>query len=424
MQKEEKILGKQNRKKVRNSENKQESLLVTKESLCATFATFSFLAFLIVCTGPYIFGDLGLSIYSFFAGIFGYLIYPLLLCLGYLSVTGLLEKRLVRNRKAATAIVLTLIFASLIVHTALTFNWPRENYLTACLSASDAFPNATVAGWFGGLIVFGVSAVMSNVGAIVLFSSFALFFAYFAYINVKVARLKAKDTTITKEKKEQKVMQTAVEPQTIQNEQPQKMPAPQFGQEHYTGYSPLSPVSAQSAMPTAAPVTIEKAAASNVYSPFGRMENMNTEPEVPQNPQTSREILFGGDPIENFKKNGMFDPNSKANNRPMDPVVPMTPPTNTGFVPSYTKAYEEDFNEEKPAYRSVTSFTSAQEPMPKETIEPLPYMEETPSYQEPIAPIVETPILETPREEYLDFGRETEKETPSITVALSALRVN
>ena len=194
--------------------------------------------------------------------------------------------------------------------------------------------------------------------------------------------------------------------------QASQAPASKIGQEQYTGYSPLSPVSAQSATPAATPVTIEKAAASNVYSPFGRMENMNTEAEVPQNPQTSREILFGGDPIENFKKNGMFDPNSKANNRPMDPVVSMTPPTNTSFVPSYTKAYEEDFNEEKPTYRSVTNFTPAQEPAPEETIEPLPYMEEPITYQEPTSPIVETPILETPREEYLDFGRESEKDIP------------
>ena len=42
-EKEAGILGKQNQKKVKNNENKRESLLVTKESLCATFATFSFL---------------------------------------------------------------------------------------------------------------------------------------------------------------------------------------------------------------------------------------------------------------------------------------------------------------------------------------------------------------------------------------------
>ena len=80
----------------------------------------------------------------------------------YLSVMGLLGKRLVKNRRAATTLVLALVCAVLIAHTALTlFTYSRENYLAACLAASDTFPNATVAGWVGGLIVYSVSAVMS-----------------------------------------------------------------------------------------------------------------------------------------------------------------------------------------------------------------------------------------------------------------------
>ena len=414
-------MGKQNQKKVRDKGNKQESLLVTKESLCATFATFSFLVILITSTGPYIFGDFGLSVYSFFAGLFGYLTYPLLLGLLYLSVTGLLEVRLVKNRKAATSIVLGLISAALIVHAALTFNWPRDNYLAACLSASDAFPHATVAGWLGGFVVFAVSAVMSNIGAIVLFSLFTLFFGYLTYINVKMARFNVKEPVQKKVKAEKKAKMNVMEEQPISQPQMQQ-PASQFGQAPYNGYSPLTPITAPSAKPTPK-ITIneEPTVNGNVYSPFGRMEDVRTETEQPQEPKNSREILFGGDPVENFKRNGMFDPNSKANNRPMETVTPMNPPTNTTFISSYTKAYEEEINEETPAYRPTTTFTPVEEPKREEPMEPLPYMEEPPAYQEPSyldTPSFEQPreveqprAFETPREEYLDLGRDT---TPSV----------
>ena len=123
---------KQEGKKVRNDENKQESLLVTKESLCATIAIFSFLAFLILCTGPYMFGDFGLAVYSFLAGAFGYFAYPIMAGIIYLSVMGLIGKKLVKNKRAGVCIALTLFCLAFIVHIALTFSWTREGYLAKC----------------------------------------------------------------------------------------------------------------------------------------------------------------------------------------------------------------------------------------------------------------------------------------------------
>ena len=417
-------MGKRNGKKANSHEMKRESLLVTKESVSATFTVFSFLATLMICTGPHLFGEFGLGVYSFFTGVLGYLAFPILLAVIYLSVTGLLGKRLVKNRRAATCIILTLLCIALIVHTALTFRWPRDNYLAACLSAGDSYPNATVTGWLGGLIVYGISAVMSNIGAIVLFSLFAAFFIYLTYLNVKTpAQPKAK-----KEKPapavavEQQSQQETVQPQP-QQEQPQiSQPSPAYiKQGSYQGLSPMQPIQ----KPTGAEssrISVEPNKNEGVYSPFGRMEQLNTTPQETTKPQTSREILFGGNLVENFRKNGMFDPNSKANNRPMEPVqqVPAG-----AFTPSYTEAYQDDINGNKPFYRSIPTPTETPAPTPvaesvrEEPLEPLSYMEELkPSYQEQpsYSPYEEEPVSEPVRGEERDYGfgfnREVEEEKP------------
>lgn len=374
-------MGKQNQKKVKTKENKRESLLVTKESVCATFAMFSFLAILISCTGPYIFGDFGVGIYSFFAGVFGYFAYPLLLGMIYLSVTGLFGKRFVKNRRVMTSVSLTLICMVLLAHAATTFTWAREDYLAKCLSASDVFPNATVAGLLGGAIVYGMSSVMSSVGTIVLLSLFVLFFIYLTYLNVKYPA----------QPKEKKVKAEKVK-ETAQPVEPIASPVEKVEM----------PIAPQRTMPEP---TVQKV---NAYSPFGRMEEVKTESDPVREPQTSREILFGGDPIENFKKNGMFDPNSRANNRT---VEPMTTPTVSTFVPSYTKAYEDDINEDDSGYRlSAAVITPAEDPKPEDNIGPLEYIEEPsayepPSYQEPSYLNVDTPTVEQPREEYLNIDK-------------------
>ena len=72
------------------------------------------------------FGELGLAVHSFLTGTFGYLAYPLAVGAMYLCVTALIGKRLVKNRAAFALGCLTFLSATLLVHTALTFNWARE----------------------------------------------------------------------------------------------------------------------------------------------------------------------------------------------------------------------------------------------------------------------------------------------------------
>ena len=176
--KEEKIEEKEKKKA------QKESDIITKESLCSTFALFSFLALLILCTRSFMFGELGLSIHTFLVGVFGYLAYPLTLGALYLSAMGLVGKKLVKNRRGGVCFALALICVALIVHCAFTFSWEREGYIKNCFYASENFPACTVGGWLGGIVVYGISAVMSNIGTIVFLSLLTVFFGYLFVLSL------------------------------------------------------------------------------------------------------------------------------------------------------------------------------------------------------------------------------------------------
>ena len=213
-------MAKKEHKKAKSAENKQESLLVTKESLSATIALFALLALIMLCTGANMFGELGFAVCTFFTGVFGYLSYPIVLGIFYLSVMSLLGKKLVKNRRAGWSIALTLICASLIVHTALTFHWfESEGYLSQCFLAGETFPKVTVAGFLGGLAAFGLATVMSNIGAIVIFSLFAMFFIYLTYLSVKHPTVKKEKAEKVKKQKKMP-MSAAEQPEQAQPQAP------------------------------------------------------------------------------------------------------------------------------------------------------------------------------------------------------------
>ena len=195
-------MAKKEQKKAKSAENKQESLLVTKESLSATIALFAGLAMVMLCTGAEMFGELGFAVCTFFTGVFGYLSYPILVGIFYLSIMSLFGKKLVKNRRAGWSVSLALVCIALIVHTALTFHWfEEEGYLAKCFLAGESFPNVTVAGWLGGLAAFWLAKVMSNIGAIVIFSLFAMFFLYLTYLSIKHPVVKKAKPEKVKKKK-------------------------------------------------------------------------------------------------------------------------------------------------------------------------------------------------------------------------------
>ncbi|MBE7077364.1 MAG: hypothetical protein E7377_01515 [Clostridiales bacterium] len=388
----------------KKSADKKESLLVTKESLCSTCALFSFLALLILCTRSFIFGDLGLAVHSFLTGVFGYLAYPIVLGALYLCITGLFGKRLVHHRIFALCIALTLVFAALIVHSAYTFRWAREGYLSACFYSGETFPNTAPAGWLGGVIVHGVSAVMSNVGAIVTFSAFTAFCIYLCVIYFP------KGGAIKEKKVKSEAGQAVQEVKAVQPE---------------TGHTERQPVMTQ--RPGVSlweePASTAKENTDGAFSPFGKPQDLrDSSVESPRSFEDSRSILFGGTPEENYKKNLIFDPNSSVNKRPSHVPEAAT----TSYTPSYTNSYEEEINSrvdpERPtmivndhtqdSYRLEVEEEEKEEPI----VAPMtPIPSEQPTYQAPISyPTFEEkkpePIRET--DTSFGFGREERVEEP------------
>ncbi len=332
------VLAKNENKKGDNhakDNRKKESAIVTKESICSTCALFSFLALLILCSRSLIFGKVGEAIHIFLTGVFGYLAYAVILGALYLSVMGLLGKRLVKKRKAGVCIALCLVCIALIVHTAYTYSWALDGYLKKCFKAGETFPKTTPFGWLGGVVVFTIAKLITPIGTLVLFSSLAAFFAYLCYImlrNREEKPIKAKVEKAPKEKKAKK----------------EKAPKKEEGNAPYA-----PPLEGGQVNPYATPTMSQKPGVSlndgtlssaQGFSPFGVPTANDVLPSAQSQQSTydSREVLFGGSPAENYRKNLLFDPTAKVNHRPN--VEPSTATVQSEYTPSYTEAFETSVN--------------------------------------------------------------------------------
>ncbi len=428
-----------------NEDRKKESLLVTKESFCAATAVFSLLALLILFSRSFIFGDVGFAVFAFFTGVFGYGAYPLVFGVLCLSIAGLLGKRLFRNRLFGFALIMTVVSLLLIIHTASTFSWELDGYLHRCFVAGEgesAF-DITAAGWLGGALVYGVVLLISQIGALLFFSALT---AFFLYLAMSFAKRKADTEPKEKPLKKQKVKK---EKKKKGKESAESMPSdlelPEEGNYGYptqNGYGMQRPPmetyegsgfsgnvspypqgitygegrNGYPAMPTVTQrpgvsLSDETAAteATGAYSPFGMRTNTDTNNDAPFT--DGRAFLFGGSPEEIYKRNLIFDPKAKANNRPG--FDPSQAGAISAYTPSYTSAYEDSVNESesihptkvveengygnsyesKNTYSSFTPLAEAPTPVPQEPVS-YPSIEETPA---------------TPS--YIGFGR---TETPAV----------
>ncbi len=335
----------------KNSKNKKESGIVTKESLCATFALFSLLLFFILCTRDSVFLTLGSGIHAVLVGVVGYLSYPLVLGAFYLSVMGLFGKRLVKNRKIGWMIALTLVFLSLVIHIALSFTKLNEsNYLSYCFTSGQAFPNCTFTGWMGGLIVLAVVSLISKIGAIVLFSLLTLLFGYITVILIKKSS----------QSKEEKVVSETEEKQSVA---PVEIPVLQNNASLSTQSGSQQTVQQAPQINNALPKVAQRPGVSlyengdntqsspnyNSFSPFGNGRPGNSGNSIEDSYERSSAFLFGGSPAENYRKNLLFDPNANVNKRSSS----NSSAVNNNYVPSYSDAYQNSVNREEERSRPV-----------------------------------------------------------------------
>lgn len=354
---------KSNRRENKTQKAKKESAIVTKESICATGALFCFLVFLILCTRSLIFGGFGLDVHVLLTGVFGYMSYPLFFGTTYLCIMGLIGKSLVRNKKAAWLIALALISIAFVAHTALSFaRFDEEGYLSYCFNAGETFPKTTVTGWLGGVLLFALAKLVSQVGVLVIFSLFAVLFAYLAFVVIKKGAAKKEKEKIENDAEEPSMdiplsnrQNVAPQPEVVSS---QSGVTPTYDERNAERIAQVGQTPSVTQRPG---VRLYEDSAQggrqrttdDGFSPFGRSQSAQ-EPQTPvdniaDSYERSRAFLFGGTPAENYKKNLLFDPNANVNKRPhVEPVAPKTT-----YVPSYASAYEDFVNENSQPIRPV-----------------------------------------------------------------------
>ncbi|MBQ8296019.1 MAG: hypothetical protein IJX87_06275 [Clostridia bacterium] len=382
----------QNNKNTDKKQSKQEAGLVTKESVSAVGMLFFFIALLVLCTRSLIFGEAGGAIHAFLTGFLGYFAYPLLAGALYLSTFALIGKRLVKNRKAGLCVALICIFTALIVHIACTYRWSLDGYLARCFAAGENFPKATATGWLGGVIVYGLSLLMSKLGAIIFLAVLLGFSIYLTVVAAKRGKKKAVKERATEEEEFDIPFTTPVsqpqaqpQPQSQQIPPMQQTPPQQQAQPQYSPITPQEPFRSpvyggynepkvtqrpgvtftDTPMPTRQEPMREKTVPQS-FSPFGLPQQTETNTKKQDVYANSREFLFGISPQENYKKNLIFDPNANVNKLP--PVDPNQPQIEVQQTPSYVDSYqsyvnerEEDLSPKKIVTDAAPSYTNTED---------------------------------------------------------------
>lgn len=425
----------------KNKTNKNESELVTKESFSAVCALFSLIALLILFTRSLIFGTIGVAVHSFLTGVFGYFAYPVLFGALYLSSMALIGKSLVKNKVAGVCIAFALVSLGLLLHTILTYSWAKDGYVVACFNAGRDFPKTTVTGIIGGLLVYGVSALTTNIGAIVIFSVLTLLFIYLATVYLKKKpQVKEKTVTTQTTAPVEIPISTVPSSQSTANYTPnptcEQQPAyvktqTQSNPQSYGTFND-SPAYGQDVITQRPGVRLfderkETASGENVskpktemsaFSPFGSFDTMRSQEELQPEYENTKAFLFGTTPAENYQKNLIFDPNARVNKRPA--VEPKASPVFTSaYMPSYSESYQDAINAPQAAKPEKIFNDRLQE-----TYEPKRYEEQREEIkpmqpiEEKVAPIIPPmPTVEERRETspYSLYTQNEQKEeyTPS-----------
>ncbi len=380
-----------------------------------TLLLFSVIVFFIAVTGPYVFGDIGVAITSFFVGLCGFFIYPLLVLAIYGSLMLISGKKHPARGKWIMQFMLLLAAVFFIVHTATAERFYGEgygSYLGACWSAaSESVSGGTGGGVLFGLIAYPVRAVLSAAGAYVLYSFLIAGVIFWMLMGTplkkRIFRSGARRQAPSKEEGEAPVSyddipvpdraaalpadgrpayappvygQTAQQPAYAQNTYAQTAQQPAYAQ---SAQAVRQPVYHQAPSPyPQQPQQYPQAAPSQQPRPA----QGSAEPS-----RSSRDILFrGGDPASSYRNNLIFDRDSRFNTYPrrssVSPVqeepaaynaqtaVPAAQP------PRYSEQYAARTAEDRPAMpRRVTVERAVSGPLPEDDFN----YPQSPSYRAP-----------------------------------------
>ena len=363
-------------------DKKEKNALLSRETLGMTLLLFSAVIFFIAVTGPYVFGDIGVAITSFFVGIAGFFVYPLLILSIYFSVVLVSGRKYFPARWIAKLVVLVAV-VFLIVHTATAerfYGTGYGGYLSGCWSAaSERTADGTGGGVLMGLVAYPVRALLSPAGAYVIY---ALALAAILFWIAMATPLRA--------------LVFRTQPRTRKGERdeesaPSAQPVP---------YEDI-PAPARAAALPQQPYAQQPAAQPYVQQPYAQPQPYAQQPAAQPQPsenayQRSRDILFHGDPASSYRNNLIFDRDSRFNTYPRrSSVTPVSPedappqsaqPSAAPVPPRYSDAYTAKAEAERP---SMPRRITVERPAPAlEPADDLNYPQ-SPSYRAPAAPAAE-----------------------------------
>ena len=272
-----------------DNQKKNKASVITRETVGMTLLLFGAVLFFIAVTGKYVFGEIGVAITAFFLGLSGFMAYPLLLLVVYLSVVLTFGKKWIPAKWLVRG-GLVLLSVFLIVHTATSV--PRfcgegyGAYLSGCWNAAaERAADATGGGLLLGLIVYPLQALLSSAGAYVILS-LLLILALFYFLMGTPLRAAVKGLFRKKEGKEKASGSADEHPSAI-------------------GFDDIAAPEARS-VPSEAFRGERTAPARDP-----RMNAKSGDDEY----ERSRAILFHTDPATSYRNNLIFDHDSYFNSQ-------------------------------------------------------------------------------------------------------------
>ena len=267
-----------------DKKEKNRASVMTRETVGMTILLFSVIIFFIAATGKYVFGDPGAAITAFFLGLFGIMFYPLDLLFIYLGCVMVFGKKLIPAKWIVRAglFALSVFF---IVHLATAERFVSAGYggyLSGCWSAAaNGAGGSTGGGVVLGVIAFPVRYLLSAPGAYVFAALLTALSVFFILMGTPLKKY------VSFRKKGGAPAEAAEKAPVTFGELSDPVPAPRVAEQSAPAAEafedPRRPVPAQQ----------------------GRSER-----------ETSRDILFRGDPSASYRNNLIFDSDSQFNSSP------------------------------------------------------------------------------------------------------------
>ena len=283
----------------KEKKERSRATVMTRETLGMTLLLFSAIIFFICVTGPWLFGEIGVAIAAFFIGIFGYLVYPLLVYMIYQSVVLVFGKGRV-SWAWKLRVGFLILAAFLIVHEATAERFYGEGYgeyLASCWGAArEGAAFGTGGGVVLGAIVYPVRAVLSPAGAYIVFTVLVLL-AIFFIIWATPLRNKIKNVRVGKRKDNK----GGYDPNETFDDDDEK-PA--------MGFEDLTPPMHR--MPLTQGQPVSRAPGASVAA---SMQAAQTQSLRNSDKDKSKEILFGANPQDAYRNNLIFSDDSYFNSR-------------------------------------------------------------------------------------------------------------